>query len=160
MAADVFTKAFVDPIAWCHALTLLSVFKSIRYVGNGPAACSLKAAVAAGAYGALVPAVPPFPVGPAPAGEQAMGGGQRNKRSEKKAKFRSKAAAVIAVQRQESLPIICCGGSKPKTIHKQEPNTQHNRCGKNLSSFVVSLRNISAPADLQHPRALVRVAPS
>ena len=115
MAADVFTKAFVDPIAWCHALTLLSVFKSIRYVGNGPAACSLKAAVAAGAYGALVlPAVPPFPVGPAPAGEQAMGGGQRNKRSEKKVKFRSKAAAVIAVQRQDSLPDICCGGSRPE----------------------------------------------
>ena len=112
MAADVFTKAFVDPIAWCHALTLLSVFKSIKYVGNGPAACSLTAAVAAGAYGALVlPAVPPFPVGPAPAEEQAMGGGQRNKRSEKKVKFRSQAAAAIAVRRQDSLPDMCCGGS-------------------------------------------------
>ena len=147
-----FTKAFVDPIAWCHALTLLSVFKSIKYVGNGPAACSLTAAVAAGAYGALVlPAVPPFPVGPAPAEEQAMGGGQRNKRSEKKVKFRSQAAAAIAVRRQDSLPDMCCGGSSLKNTHRQEPNTQHNRCGKKL--FIYTHDLILSPAAVQPLRA-------
>ena len=154
MAADVFTKAFVDPIAWCHALTLLSVFKSIKYVGNGPAACSLTAAVAAGAYGALVlPAVPPFPVGPAPAEEQAMGGAQRNRRSEKKVKFRSQAAAAIAVHRQDFLPAMCCGGSSLEDIYKQEPNTQHNRCGNKLLSLTVPLRNIFAPVAVQPLRA-------
>ena len=55
-------------------MTLLSIFKSVKYVGKHSAACSLTAAVAAGATGALVlPAVHPFPIGPDSAEEQAMG---------------------------------------------------------------------------------------
>ena len=38
-------------------------------------------------------------------------------------------AAVIAVPRRDYLPDICCGGSKPETRHKQEPNSQHKCCG-------------------------------
>ena len=177
MAADVFTKHFVDPMAWCHALTLLSIFGSVKYVGKHSAARSPTAAVVAGAGGALaLPAVPPFPIGPASAEEQAMGGRPRTRndvRREKKVKFaledrRSVAAAVIAVSRQDYLPDICCGGSKPETRHKQEPNSQHKCCGNiSCSNCVgplapllshVSLRNIFAPATLQQPCARLCVS--
>ena len=151
-------------------LTLLSIFGSVKYVGKHSAACSPTAAVVAGAGGALaLPAVPPFPIGPASAEDQAMGGRQRTKndvRKDKKVRFaledrRNVAAAVVAVPRQGYSSNKCCGG-------EEEANTQHKCCGnKSCNNHVdplapsllhVSLRKFFAPATLQQPCARLCVS--
>ena len=108
MAADVFTKYFVDPGAWSHALTLLSIFPQVKYeklrFGGFPSNGAKSAPALA--------EVPPFPIGPEADG-QAMGGVSSSAKAQKRRDKRQQrnATALPCIPQHKS-----CGKITKKTL--------------------------------------------